>query len=245
MNGHGKLYPINGFFGGVLLLFACTGTGSDVPAPADEPERPAAISPTPEPDPPDPEPDRGGWTISRNTNPLDDSETVVALLRATQGVGGLLDEPVMLVARCQSNRTEVYINWQDYLGDDDDNIRTTSKRVTYRFPPADARTETWDVSTDNDSTFVARAIPFLRVLVQNEQLVMQTTPYNEAPTTAIFDLTGARHVLEPLAETCNWILDADEAARARSEAQAAAEREQRESRDGYSQAWSILRSRPV
>lgn len=188
-------------------------TIADTPAPAVEPE-PAVSPEVPQAVDP-PEPDRGGWSISRRTNPLDDSETVVAMLSASEGTGGLLGEPVRLIARCQSNRTEFYVNWQDYLGDDDNDVRATGKRVTYRFPPAEARTEMWNVSTDNDSTFVARAIPFLRVLVENERLVMQTTPYNEAPTTAIFELKGARRVLEPLAETCNWILDAGEVAQAR------------------------------
>ena len=110
----------------------------------------------------------------------------------------------------------MYINWRDFLGDDDlGNPRSSRKRVTYRFPPADAETEMWGVSTDNDSTFVARVIPFLRIMVESERLVLQTTPYNEAPSTAIFDITGARSALEPVAETCSWILDPEDAARER------------------------------
>ena len=156
------------------------------------------------------------------------------MLNAIEGVGGVIPEPISLIARCQSNTTEVYVNWQDFLGDDElGDPRSTRKRVTYRLPPADAKTEMWGVSTDNDSTFVARAIPFLRTIVESDRLVAQTTPYNEGPSTAIFDLTGARSALEPLAETCNWTLDPAQAAQEtarREQAQRAEQERQAEAR---------------
>ena len=78
------------------------------------------------------------------------------------------------------------------------------KRVTYRFPPADATTELWGISTDNVATFVAQPIPFLRTLVASDQLILQTTPYGESPSMATFELIGARAAIDPIAETCNW-----------------------------------------
>ena len=148
--------------------------------------------------------DTGAWRVSQSTNPLDDSTTVAAVLAASQGTGGFGSDPFTLVARCQSNTTEVYINWHDYLGDDDSDVYSERKRVTYRFPPADAQTEMWAVSTDNDATFAPRAIPFLRRAVEADQLVVRTVPYNEPPSTGIFDLAGTREALQPLTETCNW-----------------------------------------
>ena len=208
----------------VGLIFAA---GCGAPAPADPPSETVETEPAaPEPKP-EPELATGGWRVSRSANPLDDSTTVVAVLNATEGVGGIASEPISLIARCQSNTTEVYINWHNFLGDDElDNPRSSRKRVTYRFPPADAETEMWGVSTDNDSTFVARAIPFLRTMVESERLVAQTTPYNESPSTAIFDLTGARSALEALGETCNWIRDPEEARREREQRDQARRAEQ-------------------
>ena len=189
------------------------------------PEPQVESEPVVEPSPPKPE---SNWRTSQSTNPLDDSRTMVAVLEATTGTGGMLEpEPISLVVRCQSNRTEAYINWHDFLGDDDlDNIRSTRKRVTYRFPPATAETGLWGVSTDNDATFVPRAIPFLRTLVESEQLVVQTIPYNEAPSTAIFDLDGAMDALALIAETCEWTLDPEQA----RQEQAARDRAQQERR---------------
>lgn len=148
---------------------------------------------------PEPEPETGRWIVIQSTNPLDDSTRVVALLRASEGAGGVSAEPITLTARCQSNSTEVYINWHDFLVDDE-------QRVIYRFPPTDAVTESWEVDADNNSTSVRRAIPFLRRMVESDRLVVQTTPYIKEPSTAIFDLTGAQAALEPIAEVCEWTL---------------------------------------
>ena len=211
-----------------VLLAGC-GTGPVEAPPEADPVKQVSVELAPEPAPPPEEDDEddGDWTVRRSANPLDDSTTVVALLRSVQGVGGFDSEPILLIARCQSNKTEVYVNWHDYLGDDTNSVYSDQKRVTYRFPPAAAETELWSISTDNDATFVERPIPFLRRLVESERLVMQTTPYGESPTLAIFQLKGARDVIEPISETCDWILDAGDAARVRREReQARREREQ-------------------
>ena len=159
-----------------------------------------------------PAPDDGDWRTGRTTNALDDSPTVTAVLDAAQGVGGLLDsDPIQVIARCQSNKTEVYIRWHDFLGDDTPtDVYSEQKRVTYRFPPADATTELWGISTDNVAAFVAQPIPFLRTLVASDQLILQTTPYGESPSMATFELIGARAAIDPIAETCNWTLPTGE-----------------------------------
>lgn len=201
---------VAGVVAATLLVGACSsGTAPDGESPPDQTDQASAEAPAvqePPPPPPEPEPppgpDLGDWLVSTDSNPLDDSRIIVASLDAVEGTGGFSDDPVRLYARCRSNRTEVYIVWHDYLGDDGD----STKRVTYRFPPASARAESWGISTDGDSTFVRRPIPFLRQLVQAERLVLQTTPYLEPPTTAVFALTGSEEVLAPLAQLCNWSL---------------------------------------
>lgn len=202
-----------------VLLVACGSPGPGEP-PMEEAEVPPEVLDAPEATPTEPvapPPDVGDWVVNESTNPLDDTTTVVAGLDAAEGLGGILQEKIQLVVRCQSNRTEAFITWHDYLGNDTDSLRSERKRVTYRFPPADATTELWGVSTDNDATFVENPIPFVRQLAVSDRLVTQTTPYGEPPRTAIFDLTGARAALEPISETCEWILDAEEANQARQQ----------------------------
>ena len=168
-------------------------------------------------DPPDTDP----WTILNTTNPLDDSPTVIASIAAKSGVSGVLSEPVRLSVRCESNKTDAYIAWHDYLGSD------ATVPVTVRFPPETARTESHSVSSDNTATFIPRSIPFARSLLTSERLVVQTTPYNESPVTAVFELQGAERALSQVAEACDWHIFGDtlsdlrrDAAEARAEAPA-------------------------
>ena len=137
-----------------------------------------------------------GWTINESTDLLDDSTTVTASLHAIEGLGGSLDtdpKPVFLV-RCQSGKTEAYIAWHERLGDESDDL-SEKKRVTYRFPPANAETEQWSISTDRTTTFVSNASLFLKSLAESERLVVQTTPYGRSPIIVVFDLNGSADVV--------------------------------------------------
>ena len=166
------------------------------PPAAEEPEEPEESAYIPDRTPPA---DVGDWVVTPLTNPLDDSLTILASLSSIEGVGGFDNDPIRLLARCRSNRTEVFVIWHDFLG-------SGPQQVTSRFPPASARTESWVISTDADTSFAPRPIPFLRQVLQSERLVLQVTPYLESPTTAVFDLTGADLALRYVAETCNWNL---------------------------------------
>lgn len=146
----------------------------------------------------------GRWTMSRSTNPLDDTTTVVAFLTATQGTSKWGDA-VQLYARCRSNVTELYVDWGDYLGHDD--YRSETKRVSVRVGQSPAKDQQWSVSTDGKATFAPGwAGDLLKRLVSADQLVLQTVPYSESPTTAVFDLTGARAAIRQVADACGWQL---------------------------------------
>ena len=86
----------------LLLLAGCVGaTLPDVPLE----EAVESVESPPEPELASADDD--DWIVNRSTNPLDDSTTVVSVLHATEGVGGFDSSPITLVARCQSNTTEV------------------------------------------------------------------------------------------------------------------------------------------
>ena len=116
-------------------------------------------------------PDVGNWTISTTKNPIDDTETVVAML---DGKAGVLAKGVTFIARCQSKKTEAYINWDNYLGNDSDSPYSDWKYVKLRVGNDKAKTESWSTSTDHKATF------------------------------AVFDTHGMKEALTPLAEMCGW-----------------------------------------
>ena len=101
-----------------------------------------------------------------------------------------------MVARCKSNKTELYINWDSYLGRD--------AYVLTRVGSEKASKQEWGISTDSKATFRNKPIAFIKKMMTSNKLVAQVTPYNENPITAIFDTSGLENAVKPLRETCNW-----------------------------------------
>tara|TARA_R110001592_G_scaffold167023_3_gene402310 strand:- start:915 stop:1520 length:606 start_codon:yes stop_codon:yes gene_type:complete len=135
------------------------------------------------------------WSVDIKTNPIDDSTTVTLILRADSGQSRF-GQPIALVARCRSNSTDLYINWQDYLG--------SEASVLARVGSGQAVTSRWSLSTDKQASFHPSPINFLKELIEADRLVAQVTPYNESPVTAIFNLSGIQNAIKPLRETCSW-----------------------------------------
>jgi type VI secretion system protein VasI len=138
----------------------------------------------------------GGWIVNTKTNPVDHSRTVTLILTAEEGKSRW-GTSIILVLRCASNETELYINWLDYLG--------SEASVLTRVDREKAKTQRWNLSTDSKATFYPRnSIIFIKRLISAKQLVAQVTPYGESPVTAVFNLAGLSNAIKPLQETCGW-----------------------------------------
>lgn len=138
----------------------------------------------------------GAWDVSENNNPMDDTKTVVLALDSSQGQNRFGRVP-FLIMRCQSMKTSLYIGWNDYLGSD-------RQRVNIRIGTKKAKTESWPLSTDKTATFSPAPVSFIKQMLKADKLVMQTTPYNESPITAVFPLAGLDEAIKPLRKVCVW-----------------------------------------
>jgi hypothetical protein len=148
----------------------------------------------------------GAWTTTEDVNPVDDSKTHYASLIAEEGSTSR-GEPITLTIRCQSNKTEFYVNWNDYLGDDSQDVYNDWKRVIVRVGTAEANTQRWGISTDSNATFAPGSpVGLIQKMGKADRLVLQTTPYNENPITAVFQLKGMDVATKGLAESCGWKL---------------------------------------
>lgn len=176
------------------LIDRCYDTGRTADAAAD-----AGISS------PDSGDSSGNWIVSTDRDPIDDSAVIVASLNAESGQGRL-GGTVSIVARCASNTTEFYADWVNYLGDDSRSVYDEYKNVEVRVGDNPAASERWSISTDKQATFAPAAVPLLKRMANSDRLVLRTTPYNESPVTAVFDLTGIEEAIRPLAEECSWEL---------------------------------------
>ncbi|GJL65168.1 MAG: hypothetical protein NPIRA05_01390 [Nitrospirales bacterium] len=137
----------------------------------------------------------GNWKVDVKINPIDDSTTVTLVLVADSGQSSF-NRPIVMVARCRSNDTDFYFDWNDYLG--------SEANVLTRIGTNEAQTNRWSMSTDSQATFHPRPVQFLNELINADRLVAQITPYNESPVTAIFNLAGISNAIQPLRETCEW-----------------------------------------
>lgn len=152
----------------------------------------------------------GAWLVSIKIDPIDDSKSAFAGL---SGTADYSDGSDLVVSCDDTERLDVTISWHDSNRRNvlwsDDTMRTP---VTYRFPPAKARTE---MSLNMAHiTFFEEPISFLRKLVDNDRLVAR------APTSILdgqllkitveFDLTGAKAAIGKLAEVCGWSLSSEE-----------------------------------
>jgi len=138
---------------------------------------------------------KGKWSVSVDVNPIDDSKTVTLILDADSGKNSW-GNPVYLVARCKSNKTDFFIGWNDYLG--------REANVLTRVGSNKAVIQRWIMSTDSKATFHRKAIPFIKEMLSSNKLVAQVTPYNDSPVTAVFNTSGLANAIKPLRKTCSW-----------------------------------------
>ncbi len=138
---------------------------------------------------------KGKWSVSSETNPVDDTETVKITLDADSGTNRFGNR-VHLIARCQSNKTDLYISWNDYLG--------SESSVLTRIGNNKSVTSLWGLSTDSQATFHSNPIQFIKDMINDDKLIAQVTPYSESPVKVTFDIAGLPAAIKPLREACKW-----------------------------------------
>ena len=141
------------------------------------------------------------WAVNIDTNPIDDSQSVVISTDAVEGRSDYGRAPA-LVLRCSSGETDFYIVWDDYIGSDEDAY------VTSRVGDEQANRRLWGLSTDSTATFYpgnqAGLVNHIMEIMNADRYVAQITPYNSSPVTAVFDVSGLTEVIKPLRDTCSW-----------------------------------------
>lgn len=136
----------------------------------------------------------GKWMTSTDTDPLTDKAVHYAMLSANEGKGRYGD-PIVMTVRCQNARTEAYINWSTFLGSE-------GLDVTSRIDKEAAVTTRWSLSTDSKASFMPQVAATLQKFDGASTFVVNLTPYNESPITAIFDITGASEAFKDIRRDC-------------------------------------------
>jgi len=141
--------------------------------------------------------DTGKWSYDKSINPIDDTVVVSFVLEC---VGVPFRSPT-LILRYRDKKTDLYIKWYEYFSGD-------ITRVTYRFDTENAKTESWLVSTSNDSMFYSHkskdTIKFIQRLMEADRFVVRATPYDNGPITVTFDVQGLKNAAKQFNNVLPW-----------------------------------------
>ncbi len=141
--------------------------------------------------------DNPEWRVYREPNPIDETETVTAVLDSSSGLNHYGDR-IHLLVRCKSNKSEVFVNWGEYMGSE-------AVEVTSRIGSDGATKASWPLSSDQRATFYpGHAVAFAMRLKSESRLVLEATPYGENPITAVFTLDETWDAIKFVAGECHW-----------------------------------------
>ncbi|MBQ9538251.1 MAG: hypothetical protein IJU95_03185 [Treponema sp.] len=136
---------------------------------------------------------------SVKVDPMDDRETLYIVFNAQEKVNDYVDNVSLIIRKKQGSKPEVYINWKEFLNHG-------RCLVTYRIDDSKARTEEWTLSTDEKASFFdGDVLQLLNKMKDADQFIARTTPFNEPPCTAIFDISSFKR----LDEKYNWLFKKD------------------------------------
>jgi hypothetical protein len=138
----------------------------------------------------------GLWEMKVEIDPVTDEKKFIFVLEADAG-RSRYQKGVYLIIRHSGERTEAFVNWGDYLG--------SEVQVTERVGSGEPLTRLWGLSTDKTASFYPSGdLAFVQSLLEEDSLVLRTTPYNSNPVTAVFDIRGLKNVAEQYDNELGW-----------------------------------------
>lgn len=113
---------------------------------------------------------------------------------------GKVVRPVLTI-RCIAGTTEVFVFTQSAAAIDGDDGKHA---VRLGFDGEAASTERWMASDEYDALFAENGVSAARRVAGARTMRFGFTPYNAAPVTATFQVTGFDKLAPKLAQTCRW-----------------------------------------
>lgn len=143
---------------------------------------------------------QGSWRIARTVSAGDRNVYLSLSASALTSVRPGQSIRPTLWARCQQEQTALFVSWGTYLG-------TSEANVSYRLDASAPRIDSWAIANDREVMGLWRstdAVPFIKALLDAEQLVLEVTLYDGRAFTGRFELAGIKQAIVPLREACGW-----------------------------------------
>jgi type VI secretion system protein VasI len=137
----------------------------------------------------------GQWKVIKKKDSMDDSDMVLIYARSEEEIYPTRRNASLNI-RCLKNTTDLYVDWEDYLAD--------NNKVYTRIGRDKAKAERWSHSADSKSLFRRKPISFIKKLMKAEKVIFRTQPYNSGDLTVTFDIKGLENAIKPLREACHW-----------------------------------------
>lgn len=157
-------------------------------------------APEPEPAPPE---NAGGeqWQLSQETSNLDSRKDVWLHVSSDNTQPNQIGRPehARLWVRCMNNSTNVFVTFNDYTPD--------NQNVRYKLDDGPVRKK-WMVHMQGGEGVGLwsgkSAIPLAKELFDQKKLVVAYNSYNNFNLEFVFDVSGLRARIDPLAQSCGW-----------------------------------------
>lgn len=134
---------------------------------------------------------------------MDDSQSVFATVVSDQ-TSSKYGEPHSLIIRVRSYKTEVFVVWNEYIQSHSSRYGEEVMMVTSRVGKGRAENAVWNLSEDSQASFMPEpVVPFLRRLASETSLALQTS-IDGRTVHAVFDTSGMKDALQPLAKAGGW-----------------------------------------
>ncbi|MDD3818355.1 MAG: type VI secretion system-associated protein TagO [Bacteroidales bacterium] len=148
----------------------------------------------------------GKWAYKKKIDPIND-DVIIYLSLKSDSYSARYSDYASLILRWTEGRTELYINWDNYLSSE-------GIKVVYRLGDQKASSSTWAISTNGRSTFYGsygssysskKTINFINKLLEVDTLAAQVESYGESPVTAVFDVRGLKDAVLQYNDILKWI----------------------------------------
>jgi hypothetical protein len=147
----------------------------------------------------------GKWIVRTGNDPMTDQKTVTMLLTADD-MDASDPEAVKLILQCSKENGAAGVAWQHrFLGGEKVGEFTT-KEMTLRIDKGQPFAEDWQVLDDGTTTRIPSVERLITRVREAERFVVQTTPYNELPIAAVFDVRGLKDALLAHRPECDWFI---------------------------------------
>ncbi len=148
----------------------------------------------------------GKWESKITTSKMTDDKNITLFLESEEPIncGWNKGEEIILILRCQEQKTSMYFNTGCHMTSSDYNDYGD---VTYRLDNEKARKVEMEESTDNKAIGLwsgGKSIPIIKQMLGKNEMVVRMTPYGQSPFTATFKIAGLAEAIEPLRKECKW-----------------------------------------